>query len=48
MFVFPTVLTQSANRAKILAKILSYATRAGFRHFLEASPLFKDFTPLHC
>ena len=33
-----TVLKQSANHAIILAKILSYAPRAGFPHFLEALP----------
>jgi len=31
-----TVLKQSAIRAIILAKILSYAPRAGLSHFLEA------------
>jgi len=33
-----TVLRQSAHRAIILAKILSYALRSGFPHFLEAFP----------
>jgi len=33
-----TVLKQSAYRAIILAKILSYAHRAGFPNFLEAFP----------
>jgi len=35
-----TVLKQSENRAKFVAKILSYAPRAGFPHFLEAFPSF--------
>jgi len=31
-------IKQSANSAIILAKILSYAPRAGFHNFLEAFP----------
>jgi len=33
-----TVLKQCANRAIIIAKILSYAPHAGFPHFLDAFP----------
>ena len=42
-----TVLEQSEYRAIIIAKILSYAPRAGFLHFLETIPFsFLVNTPL--
>jgi len=40
------VLKQSANRAIILAKVLSYAFPAVFPHFLEALLFSLTFTPL--
>src|SRR6218665_510512 len=50
--VIPTmmvqVLKQSANRAIILAKNLSYAPRTGFPHFLETLSSSFSMTILHC